>query len=310
LGIRPKEKTVTIDSGAKFVSGSRFAKQMDSLKSAKAAMSGGVSDESMMSLKSYSIVAPEDVAQVESTLESSLKTAYKSIEDSAKDKASADRAKAYLDRLVGILVDSIKQGSMESIASVSTNPSLNIFLGISVADGTQVEALAKDLAGELKKENVPVKVELKTGTYKGVTLHKVAVPLPEEAEDAARKVFGDEVNISIGTSPKAIYLSVGKTAEASLKSALDGVAAKPSAAADPIRMRLDMSQLLNFIQSIESNPVVDGMLSALSAGDDQIMIDSQVIDRGSVTRITIQEGVLKAISGGVTAGMAAQGGGF
>jgi hypothetical protein len=35
-----------------------------------------------------------------------------------------------------------------------------------------------------------------------------------------------------------------------------------------------------------------------------------LIERGSVTRLTIQEGVLKAVSGGVQAGMAGQGGGF
>ena len=72
-------------------------------------------------------------------------------------------------------------------------------------------------------------------------------------------------------------------------------------------MRMDMSQLLNFVQTFESNPIVDGMLSALSSGDDMVMIDSKVVDRGSVARLTIQEGVLKAIAGGVKAGMAGQG---
>jgi hypothetical protein len=94
-----------------------------------------------------------------------------------------------------------------------------------------------------------------------------------------------------------------------LKSAIDGVAANPTSKAESVKMRLDLTQLLNFIQSIESNPVVDGMLSALSDDDDQIQIDSQVIERGAMNRLTIQEGVLKAISGGVKAGMAAQGGG-
>jgi hypothetical protein len=310
LGIRPKEKSMTLDLGAKFVSGSRFAKQMEGYRSAKSKLGGGVTDGGVMSLKALSLIAPEDVAQMESSIQASLTTAFKSIEENTRDKASAERAKSYLNRLVKILVESCKEGSMETIASVTTTPSLNVLAGISVSDGTQVEALAKDLADEIAKENVPVKVELKSGSYKGVTLHKVTAPLPENADDAARKVFGDNVNVSIGTSPKAIYLSVGKTAEASLKAGLDGVSSNSSAIANPMRMRLDVGQLLNFIQSIESNPVVDGMLNALSSGDDQIHIDTELIDRGSVTRITIQEGVLKAVSGGVQAGMAGQGGGF
>jgi hypothetical protein len=95
-----------------------------------------------------------------------------------------------------------------------------------------------------------------------------------------------------------------------LKTAVDGVADTPASAADSLKMRMSLSQLLNFIQSIEPNPIVDSMLSSLSSGDDQVMMDNQLIERGSVTRLTIQEGVLKAVSGGVQAGMAGQGGGF
>jgi hypothetical protein len=310
LGIRPSEKTMTIDAGAKFVEGSRYAKQMQELKTAKSKLSGGITEGGMMSFKLFQMIAPEDVAQMENSLSSSLDAVYKSIDDNSNDKAIAERAKAYLDRLVKILVASSKEGSLESVASISTSPSLNIFAGVAVADGSQVEALAKDLSDELSRANVPVKVELKTGEYKGVTLHKLTAPLPESADDSARKIFGDQVNVSIGTSPKAIYLSIGKTAEASLKTALDGVAATPASAADSLKMRMSLSQLLNFIQSIEPNPIVDSMLSSLSSGDDQVMMDNQLIERGSVTRLTIQEGVLKAVSGGVQAGMAGQGGGF
>jgi hypothetical protein len=301
---------MTIDAGAKFVEGSRYAKQMQELKTAKSKLSGGITEGGMMSFKLFQMIAPEDVAQMENSLSSSLDAVYKSIDDNSNDKAIAERAKAYLDRLVKILVASSKEGSLESVASISTSPSLNIFAGVAVADGSQVEALAKDLSDELSRANVPVKVELKTGEYKGVTLHKLTAPLPESADDSARKIFGDQVNVSIGTSPKAIYLSIGKTAEASLKTALDGVAATPASAADSLKMRMSLSQLLNFIQSIEPNPIVDSMLSSLSSGDDQVMMDNQLIERGSVTRLTIQEGVLKAVSGGVQAGMAGQGGGF
>jgi hypothetical protein len=310
LGIRPQDKSVTIDYGTKFVDGSRYAKQMNQFTTAKSALAGSLSEANMMTLKAFQLVSEEDLAQIETTLDTSLRAAYKSIEENAKDEASAKRAREYLDRLIAILVESCKKGSMETVATVSTNPSLNILAAFSVADGSQVEALAKDLAAEIANEGAPVKIELKSGTYKGVTLHRLTAPLPENAEDAARKIFGDEVNVSIGTAPKAVYLSVGKTAEASLKAALDGVAATPSMKADPIQMRFDVAQLLSFIQSIEANPIVDGMLSSMGSGDDRVMIDSQLIDRGALARITVQEGVLKAIAGGVKAGMAAQQGGF
>jgi hypothetical protein len=108
LGIRPSEKTVSLDFGAKFVSGSRFARQLDGLSTAKAKLGGGVVDDGVMSLKAFQLVASEDIAQMESTMEASLTAAYKSIDDNTRDKASAERAKAYLNRLVKILVDSCR----------------------------------------------------------------------------------------------------------------------------------------------------------------------------------------------------------
>jgi hypothetical protein len=310
LGIRPKDKSVVLDFGTKFVEGSRYAKQVATLGDAKSTFAGLTKDDSMMTLKALSIVAPEDMAQVEMSLDTGLKAAYKTIEENAKNDADADKAKEYLDRLVKILVESGKQGQLETAVNVTTNPSLNIAAAISIADGTKVEALASDLAKEATSNNAPVKVELMTGKLNGVNLHKVSLTLPEDADDNARKVWGDVVTIALGTAPKALYIAVGKNADATLKASIEAVAAKPSGSAEQLKMRLDMTQLLNFIQSVESNPIVDGMLSAISSEDDQIMIDSQLIERGGLSRVTIQEGVLKAISGGVKAGMAAQGGDF
>lgn len=310
LGIRPKDKSVVLDFGTKFVEGSRFAKQVATLGNAKAAFGGLIKDDSMMNLKALTVVAPEDMAQVEMSLDTGLKAAYKTIEENAKNDADADKAKEFLDRLVKILVESGKEGQLETAVNVTTNPSLNIAAAISIADGTKVEALASDLAKEAISNNAPVKVELMTGKLSGVNLHKVSINLPEDADDNARKVWGDVVTIALGTAPKSLYVAVGKNAEATLKSSIEAVAAKPSGSAQQLRMRLDMTQLLNFIQSVESNPVVDGMLSAITSDDDQVMIDSQLIERGGISRITIQEGVLKALSGGVKAGMAAQGGDF
>ena len=72
-------------------------------------------------------------------------------------------------------------------------------------------------------------------------------------------------------------------------------------------MRLVLSQLLNYVQSIEPTPVSEAMLNAAAAGNDRILVDSQPIERGMVVRLSLEDGVMKAISAGVKAG---QGGGF
>jgi hypothetical protein len=308
LGINPKEKNLTIDFGAQMVEGSRLAKQFGSMRSLKSAIAGFLSDSNMFTAKSMALYGAEDIKQVEASLDQAMTAVNKQIEDQVSNPVAAEKVKDYVGRLVKILADSSKEGSVETALSVTTDPSLNVIAGFTLTDGSKVEALAQDLANEASSAGAPVTVKLMSGKHQGANLHNVTVPLPDNADDNVRKIVGDNVNIAIATAPKAVFLSVGKSAEASLKTALDAAAGNKGLPAVPARVRLSLSQLLNFIQSIESNPVIDGMLSSITSGDDMIMLDSQVIERGGMNRLTIQEGVLKAISGGARAGMPGPGG--
>jgi hypothetical protein len=308
LGIHPKEKNLTIDFGAQMVDGSRLAKQLNSMKSMVSKLSGYIADSNAISAKTMTLLAPEDMASMKSSIDQSKKAIFTQIEDQINNPAVSSKVKEYLDRLITILTDSGSEGSVEAAVSVVTDPSLNAVAVFSLADGTKVEALAQDLANEATNAGAPVSVKLMSGKHQGANLHNISVPLPYNADDKLRKIVGDDVKIAIATAPKSVYLSVGKNAESSLKSALDANATNKTAAGVPTRIRVSLSQILNFVQSIESNPVIDGMLSTLNSGEDMIMFDSQIIDRGGVNRITIQDGVIKAAAGGVRAGMAGQGG--
>lgn len=308
LGVHPKEKNITIDFGAQMVDGSKLAKQLNSMKSMVSKLSGYITDSSAISAKTMSLIAPEDAAQMKTSVDQAKKALYSQIEDQINNPAVSAKVKEYLDRLVTILTDSSSEGSVEAAVSVTTDPSLNAIAVFSLADGAKVEALAQDLANEATNAGAPVTVKLMSGKHQGSNLHNISVPLPYNADDKLRKVLGDDVKIAIATAPKSVYLSVGKNAESSLKTALDANVSNKTAPGVPTRIRVSMSQILNFVQTIESNPVVDGMLSSLNGGDDMILFDSKIIDRGGVNRITIQDGVIKAAAGGARAAMANQGG--
>ena len=308
LGVHPKEKNITIDFGAQMVDGSKLAKQLNSMKSMVSKLSGYITDSSAISAKTMSLIAPEDAAQMKTSVDQAKKAVYSQIEDQINNPAVSAKVKEYLDRLVTILTDSSSEGSVEAAVSVTTDPALNAIAVFSLADGAKVEALAQDLANEATNAGAPVTVKLMSGKHQGANLHNISVPLPYNADDKLRKVMGDDVKIAIATAPKSVYLSVGKNAESSLKTALDANVSNKTAPGVPTRLRVSMSQILNFVQTIESNPVVDGMLSSLNGGDDMILFDSQIIDRGGVNRITIQDGVIKAAAGGARAAMANQGG--
>jgi len=308
LGIHPKDKNMTIDFGAQMVEGSRYAKQLGSMKTMMSKLSGHISESNAISAKTMTLFAPEDAAQMQTSVDQGKKVLFNQIDDQINNPAVSAKVKEYLDRLIKILTESSSEGAVESTISVSIDPSLNAIAAFSLADGAKVEALAQDLANEATNAGAPISVKLMSGKHQGANLHNISVPLPYNADDKLRKIVGDDVKIAIATAPKAVYLSVGKTAETSLKSALDANAGDKKIAGVPARMRLSLSQILNFVQSIESNPVVDGMLSSLNNGEDMIMYDTQIIERGGVNRITIQDGVIKAAAGGARAGMAGQGG--
>jgi hypothetical protein len=309
IAVNKAEKKTVLDVMSQFVADSKFAKQVLKAKSSKTAFSAIPQAGSMLTARSMQLVEAEDIAQLEKTLETSIKAAYKAIDEKAKDANSAATAKSFIDRTVDILMESAKQGKLDTAADVSVEGDLGIVASVAVADGSKVESLAADIAKEAAKEKGPFQLQIGTGKHAGVNLHKASITLPPEADDAARKIFGDVVTISIGTSPKAVHLAVGKKSDAILKSAIDRANAKPSEPSEMLDVRMSLSQLLNYIQSIEATPISEAMLSAATTGNDRLSVESRNMDRGYVVRLSLDDGVIKAISAGVKAGQNA-GGGF
>lgn len=307
LAINKQEKRTILDFGSQFVADSKYAKQMEKLKASKTTVGGVPQDASMMALQTFQLVAPEEIAQLEKALEGSLKAAFKSIDEGAKNPESATKAKELIEKAVDILMESAKLGKMESAFDINVESDLNIVGSVSVADGSKIESLAREISAELVKEKVPVQFKINTGKHAGFNLHSVSVPLPPNAAEAAKKVFGSSVTLAIATGPKAVHIAVGKNCDASVKSAIDRSLAKPTAPAEMLKMRLVLSQLLNYIQKIEATPVSEAMLNAAVAGNDRILVESQSIERGIIVRLSLEDGVMKAIAAGVKAG---QPGGF
>jgi hypothetical protein len=309
LSINKQEKKSILDFGSQFVAGSKYAKQMEKAQASKSAFTGIPQENSMMTLQTVQLVEAEDIAQLEKTLEASLKAAFNAIDEKSKDAASAAKAKDFIARGVDILVETAKQGKLDSAIDVGAEGALNIVASIAIADGSKVEALASDIAKEAAKENGPFELKIGTGKYLGVNLHKATLALPPQADEAARRVFGSTATIAIGTSPKAVHVAIGKNCDESLKKAIDRAAAKPSGQAEMLKMRFALTQLLNYMQTIQPSPVAEAMLNSAAVGNDRVMIDSQSSERGAVVRLTLEDGVMKAIAAGAKAGQGA-GGGF
>ncbi len=305
LSVMKAEKKTILDVGTKFTAESRFAKQLAKVNGANATLSGIPQDSSAITYQALQLIAPEDLKQIEATVAASLKQAYSAIEKNQKDSAAGKRAKELVQKGTDLLMQTLREGQVEMAGNVSLEGNaLNLVSSLSVADGSKVEAFATDLAADANAAKGPMTLQVNVGKHKGVNLHKASIALPKDSNDEARKIFGDTVLIAIGTAPKAVHVAIGKDAEATLKGAIDRVGAKPSGPAELMKSRVILSQVLKFIKSIESNPVVDAMITAAeqATGNDKILVDSKTETDGSVVRLTVEDGVLKAVSAGVKAG--------
>ena len=137
LAINKQEKRTVLDFGSQFVADSKYAKQIEKLKSSKTAVAGIPQDGSMMTMQLFQLVANDEIEQIEKSLDIGLKTALKDADEGLKKLA---------EEAVDILVESAKLGKLESAVDVSAESSLNVVANVSVADGAKIEALATKIA--------------------------------------------------------------------------------------------------------------------------------------------------------------------
>jgi hypothetical protein len=223
---------------------------------------------------------------------------------SAMDEGKIDaKAKEVIEGLVveiaAIARDSISKGFSDVGAVVRMDEGqLAIAAAMSPVDGAKVEQLATKLKQTVEAETSEVTISLNKEKYAGVNLHEIATEIPATEEDA-RKVFGNSLNVIIGTSPEAVFLGVGPEGKKHVMQAIDAAAQGPKALPNPMssQMRVSLLPIFEYAQSVSQNAMVDMVLQKLreypQLSDIQVM--SRTIPRGSVVQLQIAEGVLRAI---------------
>jgi hypothetical protein len=82
---------------------------------------------------------------------------------------------------------------------------------------------------------------------------------------------------------------------------IDQSAQSPGQAVEPFQAVVALGSILKFAQSVEANPVVDGLAEILaqSNGKDHILIRTMPIPDGITYRFLLEEGVLRVIAQGI-----------
>ena len=148
------------------------------------------------------------------------------------------KTKEYTDISIDIIVDVLQKGAADGIFDSFMNIHANAGGLHTMVGGTRVDgAIVK--AG-LEKLKAAAKVELDTAKIGDVDLHKITLPADMTE---LHEIYGKDLVLLIGTSPKAVWYALGEKAEDKLKEAIEKVA-QPAPATDHVVIHVHGKALL------------------------------------------------------------------
>ncbi len=300
-------KQLSMELATQFVEGSDLDKQVAFSATAKTAFSGLTGDREVISMHSTNRTMPEYIEDAKANVEVLFSQLNQLLEQADSKMPGATEI---ADEFKQLVLETVEEGISDSAVSLSLGDQLSLVSVGHVADGSK---WASFLASNYEKirsysDDFPL-IQFNKGKHAGVTLHTGAVTLPQDAPAELVRVLGSPVAFALGTADKSIYLCVGPDAETKLKAAIDKVASKSTpVAGNPFDMRIQLVPILQYIQTIKAEPIVEAMIdgASQSSAKDFISINTKILPHGVLGRLSIDEGVLKAIGSAAKAG---QGGG-
>jgi len=171
----------------------------------------------------------------------------------------------------------------------------------------ELEKLLKELVALAESEPEFPPVKLNAEKHAGVNFHTVSMPLPPQADAAARKVLGDPLKIAFGFGANSAFVAVGPDASDEIKAILDGSADTADPSLPPLQMSLSLGPVLKFAAEQEGgNPMLSMLAGAIEDSDkDHLLMTVSETENGSSFRILAEEGLLKLLGSAARMGQAA-----
>ncbi len=302
-------KQLYLEAATEFVAGSKMDAQLARSATAKTIFSGVQADGRAASIAFTDIMDPAQIPQIEQSVDAAFDVLAKNSGNSANDQGVIELIK----EVKLIVIKSIQSGIIDGATSISVQGGLNIVTASQIADGKQLAATLQKSLASIKIGDSTPEVKFNAYTHQKASIHLGQLKLPSDADETVRKIFSDTATFAIGTAEKSVYIAIGNQSEANLKATLDRVAAAPSAQGSPMNLQVELGSILSYVQTIQPSPIVDAMIQAAQnyAENDRLTIKTQLVPHGVVVRITVEEGILRAIGAAAKAGQGnRRGGGF
>jgi hypothetical protein len=305
LAMDNKTEKVYLDFDVTAQEGTKTAEKFALVKKGKTNFAGFLLPDAALTINQTSVVHELDIAQIKNTIASIRVKAVSELDNQGLPAGELAKAKQMLEDLLGVIEETIEQGRIDlGLAAILEPNALTVLGGCNVADGVKLEKVLHDLAQTAAAENDDVAKAMKwdAGEHQGVRLHSLSIPFPDdENREKAVKLFGERLDVVLGTSDKSFYLSVGRDAAAKLKAAIDLSKAEAGKEVPPSRISLALTPVARFVAEMADDPQAKQMATKLAAvlqqggSDDHITITGRSIPNGVRQRLEIEQGVIKAI---------------
>ena len=291
---------VSFDVGIMAVEGTKMAEKMAAMEEATSDFSGFLLPEAAATFHVVSLIADDDKNQFVAMLDSYRKRALSELDDdtSLPDKDTRDGVKEVMNILFDVVLSTIRSGRLNvGGALLLGQESLTLTAGGFVADGSQLDSGFRKLIEMAMDQTEVQEVKFDVETYEGVRFHTFQMPVPDKE---ARTVLGDHVEVVVGIGEKSGYIAVGADNLNLIKRVIESSAAKSQEKVIPFQGQISLGSIANFFASVNDNPDAALFASAFedAEGNDRIIIQNIPEPRGSISRIIVDESIIKAI--GVT----------
>ena len=205
-----------------------------------------------------------------------------------------------LEEIAGSVLDvverTVREGKTDVGATLVLAPgSFKFVAGVRVADGhALVDAFQKLFELARHQGEVP-EMSFYAGKHGDLDLHTLSFPIAESDREA-RKMLGENVDITVATGPESLFFALGKGGDSLLRTVVDKSLEIGDQKVPPIHLRVALKPVTSFLASIDNQNEQHRAMAELmerSTGGDAILLKVEPIKNGIGCRLEIEEGVLE-----------------
>lgn len=296
IEIDSEEGLFALDYSYTAVEGSETAQDMNARQPIPSRFASVIREDAVLSLHHAVAVSPLVVEAVEE-----FKTEWPEMSEDLlllMPVEDPEAAVEYIGRGMEIIGDSLLAGRFDFGAQVLATPGdAQVAMGMFVADGDKLETLIKELVEWVPYDPDAPEIVFDLETYQGVKLHRFRIDL-SDVEGLSNELFGEKMDLYLGTAAKAVYVVAGKDSLKQVKQFIDSGKADPNPVRPTTQFQLRLLPMIEAMQPVADKEDAKEMARAIKAikrGDDSAGIGFQVtaIPDGQRFRFVIEEGMLR-----------------